>query len=120
MAAGDWKDLISAIQNGDLDLVKYHTQSGVNLNYQHPEYLTTPLIESVNTGHFEITKYLLENGADVKLKAGFSNDSPLSMARKSGNKRIIRLLKSHLPKRNNFFSKLLKTLNFQSFTLHLH
>ncbi|MEM6299840.1 MAG: hypothetical protein AAF740_14215 [Bacteroidota bacterium] len=40
MAAGDWKDLLAATQNNDLELVKYHLKQGVDINYQHPEFLT--------------------------------------------------------------------------------
>lgn len=44
MAAGDWKEMLIASQEGNLDLVRYHIRMGENPNYQHPEFLTTPLI----------------------------------------------------------------------------
>jgi len=103
MAAGDWKATLSAAQQGDLDLVKYYIQQGVNPNYQHPELLTTLLIESLSFEKYEIAKYLLENGADPQLKAGFSADSPLSVAKKTKNKELVKLIKSHLPKRKFLF-----------------
>ncbi len=99
MAAGDWKDMLSAVQEGDLELVKYHLEKGVNPNYQHPEFLTTPLIESISFQQYEIAKYLLDNGADPTLKAGFSLDSPLSVAKQTKNRELIKLLKSYLPKK---------------------
>jgi hypothetical protein len=40
MAAGDWKEMLIAAQNGDLELVRYHIRMGENPNYQHPEFLT--------------------------------------------------------------------------------
>ena len=100
MAAGDWKDMLSAVQEGDLELVKYHLERGVNPNYQHPEFLTTPLIESISFEQYEIAEYLLEKGADPCLKAGFSLDSPLAVAKQTKNKDLIKLIKSHLPKRS--------------------
>ena len=103
MAAGDWKDMLSAIHEGNIDLVKYHINNGVNPNYQHPEFLTTPLIESIASEKYEIAKFLLENGADPGLKAGFSTDSPISVAKKTKNKEIIQLLKSYLPRKRNIF-----------------
>lgn len=96
MAAGDWKEMLMASQEGDLELVKYHIKAGVNPNYQHPEFLTTPLIESVQFGHIEIVKFLLENNADPTLKAGFSNDTALSVAKEYKRKEIVELLKKYL------------------------
>ena len=103
MAAGDWKDMFQAIQNGNLALVKYHIQKGVNPNYQHPELLTTPLIESIENRNTEITKYLLESGAAPHLKAGFSTDTPMKVAKSMKNKDAITLLK---PYYKSFFQKL--------------
>ena len=94
MAAGDWKEMLIASQKGDLELVKYHIKTGVNPNYQHPEFLTTPLIESVEFGHTEIVLFLLENNAEPTLKAGFSNDTALSIAKKYKRKEIIQILKN--------------------------
>lgn len=103
MAAGDWKDMFQAIQNRNLELVKYHIQKGVNPNYQHPELLTTPLIESIENKSIEITKYLLQNGADPFLKAGFSTDTPMKVAKRIKNKEAIILLK---PYNKSFLQKL--------------
>jgi len=104
MAAGDWKDMLAAVQEGKIDLVKYHIEQGVNPNYQHPEFLTTPLIESISFRQYEIAKYLLENGADPKLRAGFSADTPLSIARATKDKAMIRLIKSYIPRKWFLFS----------------
>jgi len=103
---GDWKDMLSAIQEGRLALVKYHIENGINPNYQHPEFLTTPLIESIVCNHIEITRYLLENGADPDLRIGLSTDSPLSVARSTKNKAMIQLIKAHLPRTSfSFFRR---------------
>lgn len=95
MAAGDWKDMLDAVHNGNLELVQYHIKMGVNPNYQHPELLTTPLIESVEREQIEIAQFLLENGADPLIRAGFSADTPLSIAKKTKNKALIKLIKSY-------------------------
>ena len=107
MAAGDWKDLLSGIQNGNLALVRYHIEQGVDPNYQHPEFLTTPLIESTEQGQYEIAEYLLENGADATIKAGFSNDSPLKVAQGMGNEKLVKLIQQYLPstKKSDFWMK---------------
>lgn len=95
MAAGDWKDMLYAAQNGDLHLVKFHIEEGENPNYQHPEFLTTPLIESVTNGHTHVVRYLLENGANPNIKAGFSSDTALTIAKQQQNKPLLKLLKSY-------------------------
>ena len=93
MAAGDWKEMLIAAQEGNLALVRYHISMGENPNYQHPEFLTTPLIEAATFGHLDIVTYLLDNGADPSLRAGFSSDTALSMARKEGHGKIVQVLK---------------------------
>ncbi len=97
MAAGDWKDTLHAARDGDLSLLRYHLDNGVNPNYQHPELLTTPLIESIEHHQPEITTYLLANGADPKLNAGFSSDSPIAIARKVNNEVAVQLLRPYYP-----------------------
>lgn len=96
MSAGDWKDMLQAAETGDLELLKYHLSNDVNPNYQHPELLTTPLIVSIENGHIELVRHLLENGADPYLKAGFSADSLLSVAKARRQKEIVKLIKQHL------------------------
>ncbi len=98
MAAGDWKELFAAAQKGDLELVKYHIRMGVNPNYQHPEFMCTPLIESIQYEQFEVTKYLLENGADPKIKEDFGTHTPLSMAKFKHNQKLITLVEAYLAK----------------------
>lgn len=95
MAAGDWKDLLDAAQRGDLDLVRYHIKKGVNPNYQHPELLTTPLIESVEFEQIEVAQFLLEHGADASIAAGFSTETALKVAKRKKNKPLIKLLKRY-------------------------
>lgn len=109
MAAGDWKDLLQAAQDGNLSLVRYHLDNGINPNYQHPEFLTTPLIESIEHYQYEVTAYLLANGADPKLNAGFSLDSPMTVARKVNNRVAVQLLRLYYPSfLKRFFLNLLR------------
>lgn len=95
MSAGDWKELLRASKEGDLGLVEYYIKMGIDPNYQHPEFLTAPLFESIRSGHLDIVQYLLENGADPNLKEGFGTDTPISVAKAVKNKAAIQLLKQH-------------------------
>lgn len=96
MSGGDWKELFTSAQNGDLELVKYHTEMGVDINYQHPEFLTTPLQGAVEKEQYEIAKYLLDNGADPLLKEHFGHHTPLSMAKFLKNKKLVALLEEYI------------------------
>lgn len=92
MAAGNWKEMYSAAQNGNLALVRYHIDSGSNPNYQHPEILATPLVAAITAGHTEIAIYLLNNGADPKLESHYDNLTPLQAATKYNNEKVLECL----------------------------
>lgn len=96
MAAGDWKELYLATQKGNIELVKYHIRMGVDPNHQHPEFMTTPLIASIENQHIEIVKFLLENGSDPTIKEDFGGHTPLSMAKFAKNQKLIDLVKEYL------------------------
>ena len=76
MSGGNWKEMLYACESGDLELVKYHIRMGIDPNYQHPEFLTAPLLESIRFGHLSVAKYLLENGADPNIKEAFGKETP--------------------------------------------
>lgn len=96
MSGGDWKDLFIACRDGDIETVKYHVMNNIDINYQHPEILTTPLLEAIRNQHVEIIHYLLEQGADPKIREGFGTTDAIKQAKKIKNKEIIRLVKSYL------------------------
>ena len=94
MSAGDWKEMFAACQNGNIELVRYHIETGVDPNYTHPEFLTTALMESVRCKRLEIIKYLLENGADPSIKDAWTSETAISIAEAMKEKEIIEMLKS--------------------------
>ena len=47
MSGGNWKDLFAAGCRGDLELVRYHVEAGVDVNYCHPEFLCPPLVGAI-------------------------------------------------------------------------
>jgi len=95
---GDWKDMFAGVERNDLELVKYYISGGIDLNYQHPEYMTSALLESIRCGHEQMTALLLENGASPSLKEVYSNYTPLSVAKSSPNKAIVSLIERYLEK----------------------
>lgn len=96
MAHGDWKDMFHGVQTNDHQLVEYYIHSGIDLNYQHPEFSTSPLIESIRCNHTDMTALLLKNGASPLVKEADSNKTPMSIAKELGNNEAIRLLNLYL------------------------
>lgn len=93
---GDWKDMFRGVETNDFDLVKYHIRNGIDLNYQHPEFLTSALIESIRLNHLEMMEFLLKNGASPDVKEAFSNKSPMAVAKETRNKEAIEILNRYL------------------------
>jgi len=96
MSGGNWKEMFRGVEQGDIHLVEYHLKSGVDPNYQHPEFLASALVESVRYNHLDITKLLLKYGADPKIKELFGGDTPLSVAKSKRNQEAIALLNAHI------------------------
>ena len=96
MAAGDWKELYLSAQQGNLELVKFHVSMGVDPNYQHPEFMTTPLIACIRYQHYEVAEYFLQHGADPTIKEDWGPHTPLSMAKSTKNQALIALVEAYL------------------------
>lgn len=84
MSGGNWKELFNAACEGDLALVQYHVKNGVDVNYAHPEFLSTPLVACLLAGQEAIALYLLEHGANPHLHSEFDGMVPLQAARQAG------------------------------------
>jgi hypothetical protein len=92
MSGGDWKIMFRAIQDGDYELVKYYLQIGIDPNYQHPEYMASPLVESIRYKNIKITNLLLEYNADPEIKEVDGGDTPMIVARRLQLQEFIALL----------------------------
>ncbi len=93
---GDWKDFFRAIQQNDLELVKYYIRMGIDPNYQHPEYMTAPLMECIRFDRIDIAEFLLENGTDPAAKEHAGTTTAMSIAQMNGNQAAIELLNRYL------------------------
>ena len=96
MSGGDWKQMFKAVQEGDEALVEFYLRSGIDPNYQHPEYMAAALVESIRFNHLNITKLLLENNADPTIKEVWAGDTPMSVATDKKNQRAIALLEEYM------------------------
>jgi ankyrin repeat protein len=83
MDGGNWKEMFNAACEGDLELVKYHCKNGVDINYAHPEFLSTPLVACTLARHEEVALYLLESGANPHLPSEFDALTPLQAAQQA-------------------------------------
>jgi len=92
MSAGDWKQMFDAASKGDLEMVEYYIGTGVDPNYQHPEYMTTALIEAAQNGHAGIVTFLLQHGADATIKADLDGLTALETAKNHNQTAIVKIL----------------------------
>lgn len=94
MSGGDWKAMFKAVQENDIELVKFYLKLGIDTNYQHPEFMALPLSESIRYNNLEIAELLLKNGANpliIELESGITS---MELAEKKENKNALSLLKS--------------------------
>ncbi len=84
MSGGDWKELFNAACEGDFALVQYHVKNGVDVNYAHPEFLSTPLVACILAGQERIAHYLLDHGANPRLHSEFDGVVPIEAAQRAG------------------------------------
>ena len=88
MSGGDWKEMFNAGCEGNLALVAYHVRSGVDVNYAHPEFLSTPLVAAILAKQEAVALYLLDHGAHPTLPSEFDAATPLQAARQAGLKGV--------------------------------
>jgi ankyrin repeat protein len=69
---------------------------GIDPSYQHPEYMTAPLMECIRYEHLDIAEFLLENGADASAKEHGGTTTAMSIATMLGNKKAMELLEKYL------------------------
>lgn len=80
-SGGNWKELFAAATSGDLELLHYHVAHGVDIDYAHPEFLSTPLVACILAGQAAAAHLLLDHGAQVNLYSEFDGMNPLQAAR---------------------------------------
>lgn len=83
MDGGNWKEMFNAACDGDLELVRYHVKRGVDVNYAHPEFPSTPLVACTLAGQESVAIYLLEAGANPHLHSEFDGLTPIQAARQA-------------------------------------
>lgn len=80
--SGGFTALYFAAQQGDIESAKILIKAGANINEPHPEH-GSPLVVAMASGHEDLAKFLLENGADPNIKDAWGI-SPLHYALHEG------------------------------------
>lgn len=84
MSGGDWKDMYLAACSGDVELVRVHLDAGIDVDFAHPEFLSTALVAACCAGQEEVALFLLERGASPGLRSQFEAQTPIEAAREAG------------------------------------
>lgn len=83
--------LISAADGNHLETVKYLVEKGANVNITNKDFNPiTPLYMAVFKGDFNICKYFISEGADIKFR--INSDSLLMIAIKENHFDVVKLL----------------------------
>lgn len=92
----------NAASNGDFKSVEFFYNNGVDINYNRPDmvfpYASTPVIEAARHNDFEMVKWLVERGADIKIADKY-RDRPYTCAIKNKNIEMAEYLKALEPEK---------------------
>lgn len=73
--------MFGAAVDGDVELVRFYLEQGVDVDYSHPEFQETALVASILAGHELVAHLLLDHGADPHLESIADRLTPAQAAR---------------------------------------
>ena len=100
---GNWKEMVHVASipgGGDVAVVQYHLEMGMDPNWQHPECMSTPLLEAIRVGNLKVVKLLLEhkpNTADPTIPGDWEGQTPMELAMELQNHDVVDTLLPFLP-----------------------
>jgi ankyrin repeat protein len=84
MAAGDWKQMFLACEAGDVELVRYHLDAGIDPSFVHAEFQSTALVAAILARHEDVAHLLLDHGADPAQRSDLEGLTALEAAHQVG------------------------------------
>jgi len=94
MSAGNWKEMFQAACEGDIALVEYHVNMGVDIDYAHPEFQATPLVACILAGQTDVALFLLDRGANPHTLSESDGLTPMQAARQAGLSVVVEKLRT--------------------------
>lgn len=114
----EWKDMFHAACGGDVEMVRFQLEQGVDVDYAHPEMQSTALVEACLGGHRDVAHLLLDHGADPSLRSDMEQCTPIEAARSGGLDDVVLRLRAMgvresapvVARRRGFLARLLSPL----------
>lgn len=70
---GDFQGVYYAVHNNEIEGLKYAITKGIDININNGMLLNTSIETATNTNDIEITKWLLNNGANIHFLSNHAN-----------------------------------------------
>lgn len=93
-----WCNLYKASQEGDLEEVQSLLNVGVDISYEHPDFVNSPLIAASQNGYLDVVKCLIENGANPYYLSKVSKKTAKDYAKERGYLHVYNYLNKLFPK----------------------
>lgn len=94
---GDWKALYQAAREGELEALTRWLDQGVDPNFQHPEFGTTPLIAAAEMGQLEAVQALVARGARIDVVSDWDRCTAEQAALELGHQKVAHWLRAQSP-----------------------
>lgn len=88
------KDLMSAVQSGNITYTRAYLEQGQSPNVK-TDFGSSALMEAIAYGYSDIAKALIQHGADLNFKDA-NGDTPLSFAQKNMRPKMVELIEAYL------------------------
>lgn len=90
----------SAVSDGNRELAQLLLEKGADIDYHKPDmvfpYASTPVTEAARSNYFDMVRWLVENGADIKIADKYG-DRPYTIAVQNKNQEMADYLKALEP-----------------------